>query len=484
MSEDGEPRPSGGTLSAYEPPSGPGVRVDGYGYAGYTTNPRFDSLLAKVIAHTPRNDMAAACTKLSRALAEFAIVGVTTNLPFLRALLEQGSTMLDDLHTGQLAETSGALVEAAGRMTDSLSAAASQGQSKLGKRDHTGARIDANDPLAVLAYGKGEGGSQGGSGLADADMAGPPGSVAISAPLQGTVVSLEVEEGSETLAGAPVLVMEAMKMEHVVEAETSGIVRQLNVAVGDTVFEGHALAFLEPAAVDGPVLESDESIDLDEIRPDLSELIERKAKTLDESRPNAVAKRRKTGQRTVRENIDAVIDRGTFHEYGGLTLAARRRMMSMEDLIDQTPADGLVSGIGQVNGDSFSEDRSRAMIIAYDYTVLAGTQGKGNHDKQDRMFELAERMQLPVVLFAEGGGGRSMDSDSVGGASLELPTFHRFAKLSGLVPLVGVTSGRCFAGNAVLLGCCDVIIATENSSIGMAGPGDDRRRRARRLQTR
>ena len=110
------------------------------------------------------------------------------------------------------------------------------------------------------------------------------------------------------------------------------------------------------------------------------------------------------------------------------------------------------------------------MAIAYDYTVFAGTQGVMNHKKTDRMLQLAEQWRLPLVLFAEGGGGRPGDTDFVGVAGLDCHTFVGMARLSGLVPLVGVVSGRCFAGNAALLGCCDVIIATENASIGMAGP--------------
>ena len=118
----------------------------------------------------------------------------------------------------------------------------------------------------------------------------------------------------------------------------------------------------------------------------------------------------------------------------------------------------------------FPPDKARVAVVAYDYTVLAGTQGRKGHEKKDRMFKLAEQWRMPIVLFAEGGGGRGSDTDSIGVGSLQLDTFHRFARLSGLVPLVGITSGRCFAGNAVLLGCCDVVIATANSTIGMGGP--------------
>ncbi|MBC7586124.1 MAG: carbamoyl-phosphate synthase large subunit, partial [Tardiphaga sp.] len=140
------------------------------------------------------------------------------------------------------------------------------------------------------------------------------------------------------------------------------------------------------------------------------------------------------------------------------------------DLIRNTPADGLVAGLGTVNADQVELDRARCMVVPYDYTVLAGTQGQRNHKKQDRMFKLAEEQRTPVVLFAEGGGGRPGDTERLGVTGLDVPTFGAFARLSGLVPLVGVVSGRCFAGNAALLGCCDVIIATRDTTLGMGGP--------------
>ncbi len=93
-----------------------------------------------------------------------------------------------------------------------------------------------------------------------------------------------------------------------------------------------------------------------------------------------------------------------------------------------------------------------------------------NHKKTDRPLQLAGQWKMPLVLFAEGGGGRPGDTDFVGVAGLDCHTFAAMARLSGQVPLVGIGSGRCFAGNAALLGCCDVIIATKDASIGMAGP--------------
>jgi acetyl-CoA carboxylase carboxyltransferase component len=208
------------------------------------------------------------------------------------------------------------------------------------------------------------------------------------------------------------------------------------------------------------------------LRPELAEVIHRHSFGLDENRPDAVAKRRQKNQRTARANIEDLCDPSRFIEYGALTLAAQRGRRSLEDLISKTPADGLITGIGSVNGSLFGEDKARCMVMAYDYTVLAGTQGHFNHKKMDRMLKLTYEQRLPLVFFGEGGGGRPGDVDTGGVmvAGLDLSTFASFAKLSGRVPVVGIVSGYCFAGNAALLGCCDVIIAASNSNIGMGGP--------------
>ena len=214
----------------------------------------------------------------------------------------------------------------------------------------------------------------------------------------------------------------------------------------------------------------EEDVDLDHIRPDLAELIERHAITLDENRPASVERRRKTNQRTARENVAQLVDDGSFVEYGSLAIAAQRRRRKVDDLIRNTPADGLISGVATVNAEKFGADAARCMVISYDYTVLAGTQGHMNHKKIDRMLSLTEQWRLPLVFYAEGGGGRPGDTDRLGMTGLDGPSFVQFAKLSGLVPVIGIVSGYCFAGNAAMLGCCDVIIATKNASIGMGGP--------------
>jgi acetyl-CoA carboxylase carboxyltransferase component len=259
-------------------------------------------------------------------------------------------------------------------------------------------------------------------------------------------------------------------MEHVIHAHISGIVRQITVNKGDAVFEGHPLAFIEEADVGVAQAAESKEVDLDHIRNDLKEVQDRHALGLDEARPEAVARRRKTHQRTARENVYDLCDPGTFVEYGSLVIAAQRRRRTIEDLVKNTPADGLVAGIGSVNRDLVGEENANCILMSYDYTVLAGTQGQQNHRKKDRMFEIAEKQHLPVVFFTEGGGGRPGDTDGIGVAGLDCLAFSYWGGLSGLVPLVGINSGRCFAGNAALLGCCDVVIATKNSNIGMGGP--------------
>ncbi len=354
---------SGGVLSSFGLPAGPGVRVDTHGYVGYRVGTRYDGLLAKVVVHG--EDLDVALNRARRALREFRIEGVSTNLEFLKTLLAQ---------------------DVVGATTDFIT----------------------EEPASGMR-----------------------------APLAGTVVGVSPDS----------VVLEAMKMQHVVRV--SGDVL---VSVGDTVAEGQLLA-----SGAGESAEDSVAVDPEHVRPDLAEVLARH----DFDRPDAAAKRHARGGRTARENIaDLCTD---FVEYGGLAIAAQRQRRSLAELIERTPADGMVAGIGIVNG-------RRVVAMSYDYAVLAGTQGMRNHQKKDRLFALARQEDLPVVLFAEGGGGRPGDTDHSAVSGLDCGSFHAFATLSGQVPLVGVVAGRCFAGNAVLLGTCDVIIAVEGANIGMGGP--------------
>jgi acetyl-CoA carboxylase carboxyltransferase component len=292
----------------------------------------------------------------------------------------------------------------------------------------------------------------------------------VSSPILGTVFKISVKPGDTVRANREILILESMKMEHPVEAGVEGTIAAVLVTEGDTIAAGQVLVHITPGVIaDVTATEASATAETGE-RADLARYRERRHLTTDDARPEAVARRAAKGQRTARANIADLVDDGSFMEYGSFAIAAQRQRRTLDDLIRNTPGDGLVGGLATVNGTLFNEDASRVAVASYDYTVLAGTQGFLNHRKKDRLFDVAERLRLPVILFAEGGGGRPGDTDSPGVAGLDCLAFAYFAQLSGLVPLVGITSGYCFAGNAALLGCCDVIIATENSNIGMAGP--------------
>ena len=301
----------------------------------------------------------------------------------------------------------------------------------------------------------------------------------IHAPMACSVVELRVKAGDAVRAGQVLLIVEAMKMEHEICAPADATVLFVAAQAGDAVSDGELLLRLgapasssrietPPASL--PSTDASSALLGVDLRADLQEVIARHAFTLDAARPEAVAKRHALGLRTARENVADLCDAGSFIEYGALALAAQRSRRSLDDLVRNTPADGMVTGIGSINGAAFGAETSRCVVMAYDATVLAGTQGMRNHAKTDRMLGIALQQKLPVVLFAEGGGGRPGDTDMPIVAGLHVASFASYARLSGQVPVVGIVAGRCFAGNAALLGCSDVIIATRRSNIGMGGP--------------
>ena len=430
LKADGSTAPSAGTLTAYEPASGPGIRVDGYGYAGYAVSPAYDSLLAKLIVTGA--DYAAVLQRARRALKQTRIAGVSSNLPLLQALLASDAVQANAVTTRYVESDLAALLAA---LPD---------------------EITPDLPVASSPQAQ--------------TVATPAGSEALISPTTGVLVSLLVKEDDAVQVGQVVAVLEAMKMEFEVRATTAGRVYSLAAGEGDAVNEAAPLLFVTPGEVEGSAVATEESVDLDHIRQDLADVLDRHHGISDEGRPHAVEKRHSKDKRTARENLGDLLDAGSFQEYGAMALAAQRRRRSAEELQTLSPADGLIGGTGTVNADQFGEQAARVMAMSYDYTVFAGTQGMMNHKKTDRLLQLAGQWQMPLVLFAEGGGGRPGDTDFVGVAGLDCHTFAAMAKLSGEVPLVGIGSGRCFAGNAALLGCCDVIIATEDASIGMAGP--------------
>ncbi len=423
MDADGSVLPAAGTLSVFSPPSGPGVRVDTCGRPELAPSPRYDSLLAKVITHVRGSSFPAALRKAQTALAEFSIDGIGTNAAFLAELLSDSQLQSGAVPTNFLDHNVARLADAA-----------------LSHRYETRA-------APVELY---------------------PGEEVLRARLAGTVIEV-APEGVELVAGGQLVVLEAMKMQHVLSAPAALRTLRNVVTIGQVVATGDPLVVFARTGADATE-DAVAQLDLDQPRDDLDEVRHRHLLTLDEGRPTAVAKRHKHGRRTARENIADLVDAGSFVEYGALAIAAQRSRRSDEDLIANTPADGLVAGVATIGADWFGRTAAQAVVVSYDYTVLAGTQGMRNHAKTDRVFELAARQRLPVVLFAEGGGGRPGDTDLGNVAGLDVPTFRALGALSGRVPLVSIVSGRCFAGNAALAGICDIIIATPEANIGMGGP--------------
>ncbi|MEN9727449.1 MAG: hypothetical protein RL434_1815, partial [Pseudomonadota bacterium] len=377
LNSDGSARPSGGVLQIFEPASGPGVRVDSGVYGGYASNPAFDSLLAKLIVRTPGLELARACERAAAAAAACRVEGIKTSLPLARAILTHPDVQAMNISTRFLEVHAGALLET----TASLIAAHELPQAA---------------PSAPRAEGAHEI---------------PVGTVALRAPLRGSVVRLTVAPGAMVAQGETVAVIEAMKMHHHVEAPVAGILVAFTAATGETLAEDAPVCFIRAQEGEGAALDMGAALDPAAHRADLAEVEALHALGLDAQRPEAVARRRRNGQRTARENVAALCDPDSFMEYGALMVAAQRRRRSLDDLRRNTPADGLVAGIGTINASLFGAETTRCAVLAYDYTVLAGTQGAMNHKKKDRLFELAQEWSLPVVFFTEGGGGRPGDVD-------------------------------------------------------------------------
>lgn len=436
MEASGHPQAGGDRLEAFDIPSGPGIRVDTFAYSGFAPSRNFDSLLAKVVCHSASPDFGDALQRSRRALREFRIAGIPTNLTMLRNLLDLPRFGDWAVTTDFLERHQEVLARPAAGLGDVLPRP--EGRNDPGPQ---GAAAPAADDPSLVA-----------------------------APMRCRLIDISVTPGQAVRSGQQLAVVEAMKMEMTIVAPSAGVIEALLAECGSMLEPQEVILRLAPSSEDAG--EEDAATDCDEtaVRADLAEVLDLHRRLLDEARPEAVAKRRKTKLRTARENIADLCDPGTFTEYAPLAVAGRHSRYDLEHLRDISPADGFICGLAGVNGALFGPEGSRCMVASYDYTVFAGTQGYIGHKKHDRVFKLAEKARLPVVIFAEGGGGRPPDDDYIGAPNLGNPTFWNYGRLSGLVPLVGIAAGRCFAGNAALLGCCDVVIATEDASIGMGGP--------------
>jgi acetyl/propionyl-CoA carboxylase alpha subunit/acetyl-CoA carboxylase carboxyltransferase component len=423
---DGRVQPGLGTLERFAVPTGRGIRCDTHAYEGMPIGPRYDSLVAKLIVHALEPSLERAARRLSQALEEFDVAGVPTDIDLLHAIAQHPLFLSGEAST-RFVETN---------LMDLMA-------------HEVPRRRRAHPPGTRPA--------------AESAAEPPPGSHHLIAPISGVIVEIGASPGESLGIQTEIVVIEAMKMQTVVRVERAGLLLELFVQVGDLVRAGQILAAYEASDDVQDEIADGEAADLDSVRPRLDEVLRRKRLASDAGRPEAVTRRHESGMPTARETVAALCDPGSFVEYGALVLPAQRGTRTTEELIERAPADGLVVGVGTIAGHP-------AAVAAYDYTVMAGTQGVRSHGKLRRVIDLAAERSLPLVMFVEGGGGRPNDTDSAGLTRLDETVFSHLGRLAGRVPVVSVVAGRSFAGNAALAALSDLVIATEGSSLGMAGP--------------
>ena len=467
MQSDGTVLPTAGTLTSFHAPSGPGVRIDTSihaprhnGTIQYVHDASFDSLLAKVIFTAPSYMTAIQLASLR--LAELELGGIESNVQLLRALLASQQVQTNKgVHTRFV-------------------------EDKLEELDlHAQEFKRQTGPLVSPTTDGAASGRQSRQEL-------PQGMQAIDAPLAGLLVKILVKEGEALEVGQQVALVESMKMEHVIRADQPGTVDRILVPNGSPVAVGDSLLFFQPSegtkADQAAPVAGEEEEDADVPREDLKSVLHRKYLLTDQARVQTVERRRKAGFLTGRENVALLIDEGTFIEWGDFALAAQRTRIDEDRLLETTGGDGVVTGWATVNGEQYRgrqgqghhSSPARCALVIYDYMVLAGTQGHFHHLKLDRLFRSVLENPAPLVLYAEGGGGRPGDVDlvnlKVGG--LDTPSFALLAMIrSRGYPTIGVANGYTFAGNAALLGTCDIVVATQGgkdsaaaTSTGMGGP--------------
>lgn len=295
----------------------------------------------------------------------------------------------------------------------------------------------------------------------------------ITASSIAVVTNISIAQGQTVTQGQPLLTLQVMGTALPVVATHSGVIKRLHVNIDDEVVTKEILLEIE----DTPQMASSEieASAMSSTHKALLAFEARQAMTSDEARSQHIAKREALGFRSARQNVDDLCEGAHFMEYGQFAVAAQRQRRDYQELKTATAADGIITGVGEVNRQTLSLVETSAgfktALIVNDYSVLAGTQGFFHHQKLDRILAVAQEQTLPVIMFTEGGGGRPGDTDiSIVNSGLQCASFSSWAALSGIVPRISVANGYCFAGNAALFGAADIRIATKRSWIGMAGP--------------
>jgi acetyl/propionyl-CoA carboxylase alpha subunit/acetyl-CoA carboxylase carboxyltransferase component len=418
----GQALPSGGTIRAFDAPGGAGVRIDTFARSGWSPSTRFDSLLAKLVVHVATSRVEDLFARAGRALSEFNVVGVPTNIAFLQALLADPEVAAGRVDT-RFVERHGA------RLASTM----------------------AKQPRLAAADEEGDAGET----LVDAGEIAPDHAQVVPAPMGGVVVRFAVAPGDTVRQGEPVAVIEAMKMEHSVAAPESGRVLSLQVAVGDAVTAGRPLLWLEAQEVEHAA-GGDATAPEDRAAAErLQELRDRKAALLDDARAEAVQRQRARKALTARERIAQLCDPGSVVEFGGL--------VANEGGV-HAPADGLVLVTARIRG-------RPAVVMAQDFTVFGGSSGPLGKAKLIRGLQKACANGMPVVMLFDGGGHRIQEGQNSRQFSGSTTVFQEFSKLSGWVPVVSAVLGAGFAANTNYSAMSDFVVMVRGlSEMGLAGP--------------
>ena len=380
-----------GTISAYKEPSGPGVRVDACGYLGYTPPPQFDPLLAKVIGSfnsrigsaDSSSSFTSAVDRTLRALGEFHLGGLPTNLPQLRAILSHPTVRAGAATTSLLAEEP--------EMLDASSSSPGNGSNP------GSAALDLLEQQAP-AQKTGIGGSPASSPQPSLPpLKAEPGQRAVCCPLEGSVVELRVSRGDAVAAGDTVLVVTAMKMETDVAAPCSGVVAAVQALMpGDFVAAGQVVAVVTPAEDAEEVSPKQEDQTwapvLEEVRT-LQEIAH--ARLAPGSEDPGVVRQRSRGKLTCRERIALLLDEGSFREVGS---AAGFPSYDEEGRVIAFTAASHVGGWGKIDGRT-------AVLCADDFTSRGGHSDGAIGAKSSYLDRLSLELRAPTVRLLDGSSG-------------------------------------------------------------------------------
>jgi acetyl/propionyl-CoA carboxylase alpha subunit/acetyl-CoA carboxylase carboxyltransferase component len=401
-----------GTLTAYREPSGPGVRVDACGYLGLAPPPQFDPLLAKVICRSASSDtFASAIDRTERALAEFHIAGVPTNLEQLRAILAHPEFRRGNARTTLLSE---AIDPATG--DQATLKFLDQQASALG-RSPRGAQAPAR-PLPV-----------------------PPGHQAVESPHAGAVVEVKVRAGDAVGAGQTLFVVSAMKMESSIGAPCAGVVESVApIAAGTAVEGGQILAVIKPSASAhaAPVVPTDETW-----TPTLEKVANLQAiahqRLAPGSREPGVVRQRSRNKLTCRERIDALLDPGSFREIG--SLAGFASFDDAGEIAAFTPA-SHVGGQGRIEG-------RPCIVCADDFTSRGGHADGAIGQKSRYLDRLSIELRAPSIRLLDGssGGGSVATMVPKQGSGAESSAKESTGAIKGGQPRVVGSGGSFLPGH-------------------------------------